>query len=100
MGNIFFGKWYIILGALDAGNYVAVAAVIGATLLTLAYFVKIFEYVFFETASLAKSPTSEIPAQMKFSMGALSAAIIILGLLSDHVVTLILEHALPMGLMT
>jgi len=96
----FFGKWYIILGALDAGNYVAVAAVIGATLLTLAYFVKIFEFVFFESAPLVKTPVPEIPGQMKFSMGALSAAIIILGLLSDHVVTLILDHALPKGLLT
>ncbi len=96
----FFGKWYIILGALDAENYVAVAAVIAATLLTLAYFVKVFERVFLESPTVPKAPASEIPNQMKFSMGALSAAIIILGLVSDHVVTLILEHALPTGLMT
>ncbi len=32
----FFGKWYIILGALEAGNYVSVAAVLLSTLLTLA----------------------------------------------------------------
>ena len=96
----FFGKWYIILGALDAGNYVAVGAVIGATLLTLAYFVKVFEYVFFESAPGSPTPAAEIPGSMKFSMGALSATIIILGLFSDHVVTLILEHALPKGLLT
>ena len=28
----FFGKWYIILGALEANNYVAVAAVLLSTL--------------------------------------------------------------------
>ena len=33
----FFGKWYMILGAIQAGEYAAVAAVIVATLLTLAY---------------------------------------------------------------
>ena len=54
----FFGKWYIILGALDAGNYVAVAAVVAATLLTLAYFAKIFEYVFFESTPGVKKPGS------------------------------------------
>ena len=32
----FFGKWNIILGALEAGNYVSVAAVVLSTLLTLA----------------------------------------------------------------
>jgi multicomponent Na+:H+ antiporter subunit D len=96
----FFGKWYIILGALDAENYLGVAAVIAATLLTLAYFVKIFENVFFESAPPTTIRTSEIPGAMKFSMGALSAAIIILGFFSDHLVTLILEHALPPGLLT
>ena len=42
----FFGKWYIILGALEANNYVAVGAVLLSTMLTLAYFVRIFERVF------------------------------------------------------
>ncbi len=42
----FFGKWYIILGALEAGNYVSVAAVLLSTLLTLAYFVRLFEGIF------------------------------------------------------
>ena len=42
----FFGKWYIILGALEANNYIAVAAVLLSTLLTLAYFLKLFEAIF------------------------------------------------------
>ena len=96
----FFGKWYIILGALDAGNYVAVAAVVAATLLTLAYFAKIFEHVFFDSTSVVKTIGPEVPGAMKFSMGALSATVIILGIFSDHFVTMILEHALPKGLLT
>ena len=42
----FFGKWYIVLGAIEAGEYVAVAAVIVATLLTLAYFGSLLVQVF------------------------------------------------------
>ncbi len=42
----FFGKWYIILGALRGGNYLAVAAVMIATLLTLAYFVRLWVRLF------------------------------------------------------
>ena len=34
----FFGKWYIILGALEAGNYVSVAAVLLSTLLDACLF--------------------------------------------------------------
>ena len=58
----FFGKWYIILGALEAGNYVSVAAVVLSTLLTLAYFIKLFEGIFTKhqldwTFSLVKFPS-------------------------------------------
>ena len=96
----FFGKWYIILGALEAGNYFAVMAVIVSTLLTLAYFAKVFEQVFLETPIRVSQSVLEAPREMKLSLGALSATIIILGLLSDRIVTLILEHALPPGLLT
>ena len=58
----FFGKWNIILGALEAGNYVSVAAVVFSTLLTLAYFVKLLEGIFRKhqldwTFSLVKFPS-------------------------------------------
>ena len=42
----FFGKWYIVLGAMQAAEYAAVAAVILATLLTLAYFGRLWMLAF------------------------------------------------------
>ena len=42
----FFGKWNIVLGALEAESYGAVAAVVLSTLLTLAYFVKLLGSLF------------------------------------------------------
>ena len=93
----FFGKWYIILGALEANNYIAVAAVLLSTLLTLAYFVKLFEGIFRQTTASDMRPT-EFPLALKLSVGVTSAAVLILGLLSDPIVQLLLNQALPPGL--
>lgn len=94
----FFGKWYIILGALEAGNYVSAAAVVLSTLLTLAYFVKLFEGIFRQTSTRLDIQSGEIPFSFKLTLGVTSAAIIILGLFSSPIVQLLLNHALPPNL--
>ncbi len=94
----FFGKWYIILGALEANNYVSVAAVLLSTLLTLAYFVKVFEAIFHQTSIQSDVQFGEIPLSFKLTLGVTSAAIIILGLFSSPIVQLLLNHTLPPGL--
>jgi multicomponent Na+:H+ antiporter subunit D len=94
----FFGKWYIILGALEAGSYVSVAAVLLSTLLTLAYFVKLFEAIFRQTSTELDVQSGEIPLSFKLTLGATSAAIIILGLFSSPIIQLLLSKALPPGL--
>lgn len=94
----FFGKWYIILGALEADNYISVAAVVLSTLLTLAYFVKLFESIFRQTSTRQDVQYEEIPLSSKLSLGITSAAIIILGIFSAPIVQLLLNHALPPGL--
>ena len=94
----FFGKWYIILGAIEAGSYVSVAAVLLSTLLTLAYFVKLFEAIFRQTSTPSDVQFGEIPLSFKLTLGVTSAAIIILGLFSSPIVQLLLNHALPPGL--
>jgi multicomponent Na+:H+ antiporter subunit D len=94
----FFGKWYIILGALEAGNYISIAAVLLSTLLTLAYFVKVFECIFRQSSTQLDAPSREIPFSFKLTLGVTSAAIIILGLFSGPIVQMLLDHALPPGL--
>lgn len=94
----FFGKWYIILGALEAGNYASAAAVVLSTLLTLAYFVKLFEGIFRQTSTRLDIQSGEIPFSFKLTLGVTSAAIIILGLFSSPIVQLLLNHALPPNL--
>jgi len=94
----FFGKWYIILGAVEARNYFAIGAVLIATLLTLAYFVKLFEQVFRERSGHHAAPMPEAPLGVRISLGAASVAIILLGLMSDQVVGFLLKAVVPPGL--
>ncbi len=94
----FFGKWYIILGALEAGSYVSIAAILLSTLLTLAYFIKLFEAIFRKSSTQLGVKSVEVPLSFKLSLGVTSAAIVILGLFSAPMVQLLLSHAMPPSL--
>ncbi len=94
----FFGKWYIILGALEANNYIAVAAVLLSTLLTLGYFLKIFESIFRHPVTDPETLPGEAPLPFKLSVGVTAAAVMILGLCSDPIVQFLLDQALPPGM--
>lgn len=88
----FFGKWNIVLGALQAESYAAVAAVVLSTLLTLAYFVKLLGSLFQRAPSPSDAPV-EVPMTLSVSLGVLSAAMIGLGLMSDPIIGFFLEFA-------
>lgn len=86
----FFGKWNIILGALEAGHLVAAFTVVASTLLTLGYFVKIFA-CWFDKAAGAETQLQPVAGSLRFSLGAISISMIALGLMSDSIVRLLLE---------
>ena len=97
----FFAKWYIILSAIEAGNFVAVVAIIGSTLLTMAYFIRLFSRIFRERKGVTGgSPLhgSETPMTLRISMGGLVAAIIGLGIWSDTIVNVLLGATQSLGL--
>ncbi|MHB9285726.1 proton-conducting transporter membrane subunit [Halobacteriales archaeon Cl-PHB] len=75
----FVGKWYIVVGAVEAGRWAVAALVVTSTVLTLAYFARLVERMFVadagpdaESAS-AESPSSAEPAAMTDGRG--SAAV-------------------------
>jgi NADH:ubiquinone oxidoreductase subunit 5 (subunit L)/multisubunit Na+/H+ antiporter MnhA subunit len=67
-------------------------------MLTLAYFVRIFERVFRHTPTASEARLVEIPIQIKLSLGFTSVAIMALGLWSDPIVGSLIREALPPGL--
>ncbi|MDH5775015.1 MAG: hydrogenase 4 subunit B, partial [Nitrospirota bacterium] len=75
----------------------AVGAVLLSTLLTLAYFVKIFERVFRQASMPSSVERIETPFPIKLSLGATSMAVLILGLWSDPLVSALIRLALPPG---
>jgi multicomponent Na+:H+ antiporter subunit D len=94
----FFGKWYMVLGAVQAGEFAAVAAVILATLLTLAYFANLLVHVFGgEPTPLQDSPVP-MPLRARLCVGALCACIIALGVFSDQIVRVLLDVTQPLKL--
>ena len=86
----FFGKWNIVLGALEAQHYLAVFAVLASTLLTLAYFLRLFSAWFHQPVTIESEPL-EVAVSLRVSVGAASIAMIALGLLSDSIVRILLE---------
>ncbi len=55
----FAGKWYIAVGAAEAGSWALLAVIVGSTLLTLAYFARLVERMFFREPSVDLEPAVE-----------------------------------------
>lgn len=53
----FVGKWYIVVGAVESGAWPVAVVLVGSTLLTLAYFARLVERMFFADASEAAAET-------------------------------------------
>lgn len=93
----FFGKWYIVLSAVESGNYLAVAAVIVTTLVTLAYFARVLERLFRGARKAPLVPDVETPLSFRTGLAVLSVAIMGLGLWSDRVVNVLLDATRGLG---
>jgi multicomponent Na+:H+ antiporter subunit D len=86
----FFGKWNIVLGALEAQHYLAVFAVLASTLLTLGYFLRLFATWFHQPVTI-QTEQLEVAVPLRVSLGIASIALIVLGLMSDSIVRVLLD---------
>ncbi len=89
----FFSKWYLVLGCVDAGNWVFAAVIVASSLLNAVYFFRVLEKVYMAPPSgeSAVEPATEPPEGMMAPILVLTAGIIILGLINAVIVTHILE---------
>ena len=94
----FFGKWYLVMGALEAGQYVAVAAIFASSLLTAVYFFRVFQRVWAAPLPSPEPVLRETPFPIRMSLGVLTVGILVLGAGSDLVMGIIFESALPANL--
>ncbi len=100
----FFSKWYLLLGAADAGAWVWFGVIIASSLLSAIYFFRVLEMVWRnpETDSAAQEmaavPDGETPASMFVPVAILAVAIMVAGLLNVAIVSALLERvAAPLG---
>jgi multicomponent Na+:H+ antiporter subunit D len=101
----FFSKWYLIGGALAAGQWAFVGALIFSSLINAVLFFRIFEIGFFEpfAASDHGHPPdlayAEAPATVIAPMLVTAAGLVVLGLLTGRIVTRIIDAAIPAAIL-
>lgn len=94
----FFGKWYVLKGAVEDERWVLAGAVIVGSLATVAYVARLVDRMFFARDHVEPAEV-RAPARSTLLVGALMAGgVIVFGLFAERVVTLIVTPALPPGL--
>ncbi len=89
----FFSKWYLVLGAFEAGAYHFAAALIISSLICAILFFKVFEICFFEPMSEGHGhgdghgevAIAEAPVSMLIASGLISISLIATGLFSGTI---------------
>jgi len=89
----FFSKWYLVLGCVDASNWVFAAVVVASSLLNAVYFFRVLEKVYMTPpdTDTAVVEASDPPVGMLIPILILAGGIIILGIVNAVIVTQILE---------
>jgi len=98
--NGFFSKWYLVLGAIDAGQWVVVAIVIASGLLTGVYFFRMIARIFTnpEAGAPVQEGARELPLSQLAPILVLAMALLVLGLFNSWIVNNVLLQALPPAL--
>ena len=103
----FFSKWYLLLGAIDAGQWAFVAALLICTLINVALFFKIFDQGLYlhrpgSVADAGRSTnglnTGDAPLSMLLPASALALAILLIGIFNQPIVDKLIRFAVPLGL--
>ena len=99
----FFSKLYLILGAIDAEQWLFVAVILVSSMLALMYFVNVVRYIYFPPEDAAAGGASregferpardEAPLTMVVPMVILAVATVLLGLFNGEVVSRFLDPA-------
>jgi len=101
----FFSKWYLILGAIDAGKYHFMAALLVSSLVNAILFFRVIEIAYFEPkvdhhgGEAEKIAIDEAPFSMLMPLIIVALSLIVIGLYSGGIVTNIIQHSLPAGLL-
>ncbi len=99
----FFSKWYLITGAMEAGNYVFVVALLFSSLVCVILFFRVFEVSFFGDESHGHHGDHEAVAIHETSLVTIlpllvvASGLILLGLYNGFIVSEMIEPVLSGG---
>ena len=100
----FFSKWYLILGAIDAGHWGFMVVLILSSLVNIALFFRLIEYGYYEAFSDQIShehkteSIDEAPLSMLLPLWIVAAGLIVIGLFTNKIVTNIIQYVVPTGI--
>jgi multicomponent Na+:H+ antiporter subunit D len=76
----FISKWYLVLGALEGGDWLIAGAIVGCSIISVVYIGRVLEVVWFATPSPAVSEAKDPPLSMLAPLVVLAAATVYFGL--------------------
>ncbi len=100
----FFSKWYLLLGGIEAGQWLYVGALIFSSLVNAVLFFRVIEIAYFRTPEADAPgeghetvPIREAPAAMLQPLVLAAAALIAVGLATGPLVQYVIRFAVPGG---
>lgn len=100
----FFSKWYLISGAIAAGHYGFMAALLFSSLVNVVLFFRVFEICYYEPFSNHHGndhhpePMGEAPFSMLVPLYITAVILILVGLYTGDIVGRLIESVIPKGL--
>ncbi len=103
----FFSKWYLVLGAFEAGKWPFIVVIILSGLLNAVYFFRIIENTFLRKKEGAEAEAEEkeiqtatgleLPLTMLVPILILGAGVLIIGVSNQQIISQVIQYALPGG---
>ena len=100
----FFSKWYLISGAIQAGQYGFMVALLFSSLVNVVLFFRIIEIAYFEpmethhSAVAMRDLMEEAPLTMLVPLLIVAVSLVVVGIYSGNIVTHIILPVLPKGI--
>ena len=94
----FFSKWYLVVGAVDAGKWPFVVVILDSSLLNPVYFFRVLERVYLRGDAEDAGAVRPLPLSMTGPLGVSAVAIVVLGLASSPLVEHVIRLIVPAGL--
>jgi len=106
----FFTKWYLISGAIQASHWEFAGALIFSSLINAIIFFRLIEIGYFPSFDKGQEENhhhghseavkvDEVPISMLIPMVISAASLIVIGLYTNEIITGIVSHTMPAGLM-